>query len=79
MAIKELLRNASSTNANPRGMQSACPTGWHCASLSEWDQMFDFLIDEAYGIDATNVWKIYSSDSLWMNSPTANHVGNNRL
>lgn len=34
---------ASATTANPSGVQGICPQGWHIPSLSEWNQLINYL------------------------------------
>ena len=36
---KAVMRNSSSSSANPSGVQGICPTGWHVPSDAEWKQM----------------------------------------
>jgi uncharacterized protein (TIGR02145 family) len=37
------MNGASSSPANPSGVQGACPTGWHLPSDAEWTQLSDYL------------------------------------
>jgi uncharacterized protein (TIGR02145 family) len=46
---------AAATNANPSGVQGACPPGWHLPSDAEWEQLFNFLIDHFDDITQDNV------------------------
>ncbi len=39
----DIMQGASSTNANPSGVQGICPKGWHVPSQSEFDQLINFL------------------------------------
>lgn len=70
------LRNAATSETNPSGVQGACPSGWHMPSDAEWQQLEDFLLNEAYGIDETNLAKSYASNTLWFASATEGNVGN---
>ena len=36
---KAVMRNSSSSDANPSGVQGICPTGWHVPSKTEWLQL----------------------------------------
>jgi uncharacterized protein (TIGR02145 family) len=36
-------RGAVSSNANPSGVQGACPTDWHLPSISEWKELGIYL------------------------------------
>ena len=38
-----LMHGASSSSANPSGVQGVCPNGWHVPSTSEWNQMTEYL------------------------------------
>jgi uncharacterized protein (TIGR02145 family) len=38
-----VMHGASSSDANPSGVQGICPDGWHVPSKSEWDQMADYV------------------------------------
>ena len=40
---KAVLRNSSSSMANPSGVQGICPTGWHVPSDAEWAALEEFL------------------------------------
>ncbi|MCR4857869.1 MAG: hypothetical protein K5890_06705 [Bacteroidales bacterium] len=40
---KAVMRNFSSSNANPSGVQGICPTGWHVPSDAEWMQLINYL------------------------------------
>mgnify|MGYP001488059388 CR=1 FL=1 len=37
------MAGASSSSANPSGVQGACPTGWHLPSDAEWKQLEKYL------------------------------------
>lgn len=37
------MAGASSSNANPSGVQAICPAGWHLPSHAEWTQLTDYL------------------------------------
>ena len=37
------MNGASSSTANPSGVQGVCPPGWHLPSNEEWTQLTDFL------------------------------------
>jgi uncharacterized protein (TIGR02145 family) len=37
------MNGASSSDANPSGVQGVCPSGWHMPSYSEWLQLSDYL------------------------------------
>jgi uncharacterized protein (TIGR02145 family) len=37
------MAGASSSNANPSGVQGVCPSGWHLPSAAEWEELETFL------------------------------------
>ena len=41
-----LMNGASSSDANPSGVQGICPEGWHVPSDAEWGQLVDFVIGQ---------------------------------
>ena len=44
---KAVMRNSSSSNANPSGIQGICPTGWHVPSDAEWTQLTDYVSSQS--------------------------------
>ena len=38
-----VMQGASSSEANPSGVQGICPTGWHVPSLGEWSQLIEYM------------------------------------
>ncbi len=38
-----VMHGDSSSNANPSGIQGACPAGWHVPSATEWDQLATYV------------------------------------
>ena len=38
-----VMHGATSSSANPSGVQGICPTGWHVPSDAEWTQMADYV------------------------------------
>ena len=38
---------ASSSNANPSGVQGVCPNGWHVPSDAEWTQLTDYVSSQS--------------------------------
>ena len=41
------MNGATSSTANPSGVQGVCPTGWHLPSDAEWTQLTDYLGGES--------------------------------
>ncbi len=75
-----MMNGASSSNANPSGVQGICPDGWHVPSDAEWKQM-----EMAAGMsqsDADNfIWRGNIAAKLcgntgWYSSSDANAAGN---
>lgn len=64
--------NASSSSANPSGIQGACPSGWHMPSDAEWTELVDFVGDNGHsGIEGAALKAI----SGW-NSSSGNGTDN---
>lgn len=77
---KAVMRNSSSSNSNPSGVQGVCPTGWHVPSDAEWIQM-----EMAVGMSQTNanatgyrgdIAANLSGNTGWSSSNNANAAGN---
>jgi uncharacterized protein (TIGR02145 family) len=43
------MNGATSSSANPSGVQGVCPDGWHLPSLTEWSALVDYLANNDYG------------------------------
>ena len=77
---KAVMRNASSSSANPSNVQGICPTGWHVPSNAEWVQLTDYVgsqsqyqcFDSSY-----NIAKALASITGWNSSSSSCAVGNN--
>lgn len=41
------MNGASSSDANPSGVQGVCPSGWHLPSYAEWTEMLDWIDDDS--------------------------------
>ena len=70
---KAVMRNASSSNANPSGVQGLCPTGWHVPSLAEWDQLTNYVNNQnQYRCSGLNNYtaKSFASTTGWNSSTT---------
>ena len=75
-----VMNGASSSNANPSGVQGICPDGWHVPSDNEWKQM-----EMAMGMSQSdandteyrsNIAAKLSCNTGWSSSSTANAAGN---
>jgi uncharacterized protein (TIGR02145 family) len=58
------MNGASSSDANPSGVQGACPTGWHLPSDAEWRELADYL-----GGKEVAGGKLKETDTTHWNSP----------
>ncbi len=45
------MNGASSSNANPSGVQGICPNGWHMPSDAEWTELEIYLENHGYNFD----------------------------
>ena len=74
-----VMRNESTTDDNPSGVQGICPTGWHVPSDAEWVQLINYLGHQGqYVCDNinTNVAKSLASTTGWSGGSDACSVGN---
>ena len=65
---KAVMRNSSSSSANPSGVQGICPTGWHVPSDAEWTQLTDYVSSQSEyvcGSNNTYIAKALASDYGW--------------
>ena len=46
-----VMHGASSSDANPSGVQGICPNGWHVPSDIEWRQLIGYVISQDYVCD----------------------------
>ena len=74
---------ASSSNANPSGVQGICPNGWHVPSDAEWTQLTDYVSSQSTyrcgtGDNADNNAKALASKTTdWYSSDILCAVGHN--
>ena len=76
---KAVMRNSSSSSANPSNVQGICPNGWHVPSDAEWTQLTDFVSGQSQyvcGNDNTYIGKALASNIGWNNSSNNCTVGN---
>lgn len=59
---------------------TACPSGWHIPSQSEYQTLFNYLTNMRYGYDGsgTDIAKSLASSSGWTASAVAGQVGNDQ-
>jgi len=73
---------AESSDANPSGVQGACPSGWHLPSDAEWTQLENYLADNGHNYDGTTggvrnkIAKSLASASGWNSYSETGSVGN---
>ncbi|MBR4488830.1 MAG: fibrobacter succinogenes major paralogous domain-containing protein [Bacteroidales bacterium] len=76
---KAVMRDATSSSANPSGVQGICPNGWHVPSDAEWTQLTDYVssqIQYVCGSDNTYIAKSLASTTGWNSSTSTCAVGN---
>ena len=77
---KAVMRNSSSSSANPSGVQGICPTGWHVPSDAEWKQMEMAVGMSQSKADGTgyrgNIAARLCGNTGWTSSSYANAAGN---
>jgi uncharacterized protein (TIGR02145 family) len=76
---KAVMRNSSSSNANPSGVQGICPNGWHMPSDAEWTQLIDYVGSQSqYLCDTfkTQIAKALASTSFRHTSSRPCAIGN---
>jgi len=76
-----VMNGASSSSANPSGVQGICPTGWHVPSRAEWDKMTNYLSSQDIfycNNNSSNIAKVLASTTGWSSSSTTCAVGNNQ-
>ena len=74
-----VMHGASSSNANPSGVQGICPDGWHVPSSAEWTQLTDYVSSQnqyVCGSDNTYIAKALASTTGWSSSTYTCAVGN---
>ena len=73
-----VMRDSSSSSANPSEVQGICPTGWHVPSDAEWTQLTDYVSSQSQyvcGNDNTYIAKALSSTIGWNSSTNTCAVG----
>lgn len=87
---RAVMNGASSSNANPSGVQGVCPNGWHVPSDAEWAQLLNYVLSQGYecisstehpdpnlakAIAADYGWDLYNEEECAVgNNLTANNV-----
>ena len=66
-----VMHGASSSSANPSGVQGICPRGWHVPSDAEWTQMTDYVSSQSdyqCGATSNTISKALASKTIWKTS-----------
>ena len=74
-----VMRDASSSSANPSGVQGICPTGWHVPSDEEWMQLTNYVSAQNEYLCSDNaefIAKVLASITGWSSSTSTCAVGN---
>ena len=81
-----VMHGASSSSANPSGVQGICPNGWHVPSDAEWTQLTDYVGSQpqyqcnnssdyiAKALVSTTGWYSYSETCAVGNNPSTNNA-----
>ena len=81
-----VMHGASSSSANPSGVQGICPTGWHVPSDAEWTELTNYMKTQpaymasgnadhlAKALAATWGWNSSSNTDAPGNDPTTNNA-----
>lgn len=65
---KAVMRNSSSSLANPNNVQGICPTGWHVPSDAEWTQLTDYVSAQSdywYENNSSYIAKSLAANTGW--------------
>ena len=72
------MHGASSSSANPSGVQGVCPTGWHLPSDAEWTQLTDYVGSQSEYTCGGDIAKALASTEGWYTSTNNCAVGNDQ-
>lgn len=72
-----VMHGASSSSANPSGVQGICPNGWHVPSDAEWTQLTDYVRSQTHYQCNNSIAKALASTIGWNSSTETCAVGNN--
>lgn len=76
---KAVMRDFSSSNSIPSGVQGICPMGWHVPSNAEWTQLTDYVKSHSEYLcdgDSNNYAKALASSVGWTSNNILCRVGN---
>lgn len=74
-----VMHGASSSNANPSGVQGICPNGWHVPSDAEWTELTNYMNTQPAYMASGNVdhlAKALSTTWGWISSSDTDAPGN---
>jgi len=77
-----VMKGASSSSANPSGVQGICPDGWHVPSDAEWTELENYVSSQSQyvcGGDEDNIAKALASEEGWNSSTDNCDVGYNPI
>ncbi len=75
-----VMHGASSSEANPSGVQGICPNGWHVPSDAEWTQLTDYMATQSIywaSGNADHLAKALAATWGWNSSSETDAPGNN--
>ena len=75
-----VMKGASSSDANPSGVQGICPDGWHVPSDAEWTELTNYVKSQSQYVcgDYTgNIAKALASETGWKPDDEECAAGNN--
>ena len=75
-----VMHGASSSSANPSGVQGICPNGWHVPSNAEWTQLTNYVGSQTQyqcNNSSSNIAKALASTTGWNSSTIICAVGKN--
>ena len=77
---KAVMRNSSSSSANPSGVQGICPIGWHVPSDEEWTQLTDYVRSQSQYVCGSNrsICKALASNKGWYEWGETCFIGNDQ-
>ncbi len=73
-----VMNGATSSDANPSGVQGVCPTGWHVPSDAEWTQLTNYVSSQSQYVCGSNnayIAKALAGTTGWSSSTGTCAVG----
>ena len=73
------MHGASSSSANPSGVQGICPAGWHLPSDAEWTQLTNYVGSQSEytcGGNSSKIATALASETGWNSGTNSCAVGN---